>query len=185
MSDIVYRGCCGMDVHKDTVVVCVLPAVGTKGLAMRKTYRTFGNDLTRMRGWLKLLKVTEIAMESRGVYWRPVWNVLEQQGFQLWLVNPAQVKALPGRKSDGRDAKRIAEFLQDGRLDPSFVPPPEIRELPQLMRHRLSLLQQRSASCIRGRDGVGHSGYGASWEVLGVVYAKPEVRSGRHRRGST
>jgi len=55
MSDIVYRGCCGMDVHKDTVVVCVLPAVGTKGLAMRKTYRTFGNDLTRMRGWLKLL----------------------------------------------------------------------------------------------------------------------------------
>lgn len=92
--------------------------LGTRDL---KTYGTFRDDLTRMRGWLKPLKVTEIAMESTGVYWRPLWNVLENEGFRLLLVNPAQVKALQGRKRDGRDAKRIAEFLQDGRLDPSFV----------------------------------------------------------------
>lgn len=143
MSEKVYRRCCGMDVHKDTIVVCVLPPDGQAGILIRKTYGTFRNDLTRMRGWLKLLKVTEIAMESTGVYWRPVWNVLEDHGFGLVLVNPAQVKALQGRKSDPRDAKRIAEFLQDGRLDPSFVPPHEIRELRLMLRHRLSLLEQR------------------------------------------
>src|SRR5437763_12540316 len=64
MSEVVYRRCCGLDVHKDTSVVCVLPPVGQSGTAIRKVYRTFRNDLTRMRGWLKLLKVTEIAMES-------------------------------------------------------------------------------------------------------------------------
>jgi transposase len=152
MSEKVYRRCCGMDVHKDTIVVCVLAPDGQTGTAVRKTYRTFRNDLTRMRGWLKLLKVTEIAMESTGVYWRPVWNVLEGHGFRLLLVNPAQVKALQGRKTDGRDAKRIAEYLQDGRLDPSFVPPPEIRELRQILRHRLSLLQERGEAHNQIRD---------------------------------
>jgi transposase len=93
------RRCCGMDIHKNTTVVCVLPADGTKGVLARKTYCTFRNDLSRMRGWLKQLHVTEIAMESTGVYWWSVWNVLEWQGFRLLLVNPAQVKALQGRKS--------------------------------------------------------------------------------------
>lgn len=152
MTETVYRRCCGMDVHKQTVVVCVLAAVGQTGAVLRKTYGTFRNDLIRMRVWLKQLHVTEIAMESTGVYWRPVWNVLEDNGFRLLLVNPAQVKALQGRKSDRRDAKRIAELLQDGRLDGSFVPPPEIRELRQLLRHRLSLLQARGEAHNQIRD---------------------------------
>ena len=152
MSETMYRRCCGMDIHKDTMVVCVWAPDGSTGVVARKTYRTFRNDLIRMRVWLKLLRVTEIAMESTGVYWRPVWHVLEDQGFRLLLVNPAQVKALQGRKSDGRDAKRIAEYLQDGRLDPSFVPPPEIRELRQMLRHRLSLLHQRNEVHNQIRD---------------------------------
>jgi transposase len=152
MAEVVYRRCCGMDVHKDTVVVCILAPVGETGTTIRKVYGTFRNDLTRMRGWLKLLKVTEIAMESTGVYWRPVWNVLEGHGFQLLLVNPAQVKALQGRKSDRRDAERIAEFLQDGRLDGSFVPPQEIRELRQLLRHRLNLVEERGEAHNQIRD---------------------------------
>lgn len=149
----VYRRCCGMDIHKETVVVCVLPPDGKTGEAVRKIFGTFRNELSRMRGWLKLLKVTEIAMESTGVYWRPVWNVLEEQGFErLLLVNPVQVKALAGRKSDGRDCQRIAEFLQDRRVDPSFVPPPEIRQLRQLLRHRLAMLQQRNQTHNQIRD---------------------------------
>jgi transposase len=140
----VYRRCCGMDVHKETIVVCVLPPVGGEGKVIRKVYGTFRNDLIRMRVWLKQLKVTEIAMESTGVYWRPVWNVLEDEGFRLLLVNPAQVKALAGRKSDGRDAQRIAEYLQDGRLDGSFVPTAEVRQLRAMLRHRISLLEQRN-----------------------------------------
>jgi len=147
-----YRRCCGMDVHKDSIVICVLPAVGEAGKAIRKTYGSFRNDLIRLRVWLRQLRVNEIAMESTGVYWRPLWNVLEDQGFRLLLVNPAQVKALQGRKSDGRDAQRIAEFLQDGRLDASFVPPPEIRQLRVLLRHRIALLEQRNELHNQIRD---------------------------------
>lgn len=147
-----YRRCCGMDVHKDTIVVCVLPPVSDEGKIIRKTYCTFRNDLIRMRIWLKQLKVTEIAMESTGVYWRPVWNVLEDEGFRLLLVNPAQVKALAGRKSDERDAKRIAEHLQDGRLDASFVPSAEVRQLRTMLRHRISLLEQRNEVHNQIRD---------------------------------
>jgi transposase len=141
-----------MDIHKDTIVVCVLAPDGQTGPGVQKSYGTFRNDLTRMRGWLKMLKVTEIAMESTGVYWRPVWNVLEGHGFRLLLVNPAQVKALQGRKSDQRDARRIAEYLHDNRLDASFVPPQEIRELRQMLRHRLSLLQERGEVHNQIRD---------------------------------
>jgi transposase len=148
----VYRRCCGLDVHKETIVVCVLPPVGAEGKVLRKTYGTFRNELIRMRVWLKQLKVTEIAMESTGVYWRPLWNVLEDEGFQLLLVNPAQVKALAGRKSDGRDAQRIAEYLQDGRLDGSFVPPAQVRQLRSLLRHRVSLLEQRNEVHNQIRD---------------------------------
>jgi transposase len=149
----VYRRCCGMDVHKETVVVCVLPPDGKAGEPIKKIFGTFRKDLTRMRGWLKLLKVTEIAMESTGVYWRPIWNVLEGQGFErLLLANPVQVKALAGRKSDGRDCQRIAEFMQDRRLDASLVPPREVRELRHLLRHRLSLLQQRNEVHNQIRD---------------------------------
>lgn len=147
-----YRRCCGMDIHKDTIVVCVLPPDGTQGEAVRKTYATMRNDLIRMRVWLKQLKVTEIAMESTGVYWRPVWNVLEDEGFRLLLVNPAQVKALAGRKSDGRDARRIAEYLQDGRLEGSFVPTVEVRQMRTMLRHRVSLLEQRNEAHNHIRD---------------------------------
>ena len=87
-----YRRSCGMDIHKDMVVVCVLPQIGTGGEKVRKTFGTFRNDLIRMRAWLKQLKISEVAMESTGVSWGPVWNVLEEQGFRLLLVNPAQVK---------------------------------------------------------------------------------------------
>src|SRR5207248_11313842 len=107
MSEVVYRRYCGLDVHRDTIVVCVLPRVGQSGTAIRKVYRTFRNDLRRMRGWLKLLKVSEIAMESTGVYWRPVWNVLQEHGFRLLLVNSVEVKALHGSKSVPSEAQRV------------------------------------------------------------------------------
>lgn len=148
----VYRRCCGIDVHKDSIVVCVLPPMGEEGKVIRKRYATFRNDLVRLRVWLKQLRVTEMAMESTGVYWRPLWNVLEEQGFRLLLVNPAQVKALQGRKSDARDAQRLAEFLQDGRLDASFVPARETRQLRYLLRHRVSLLEQRNEVHNQIRD---------------------------------
>ena len=147
-----YRRCCGRDVHKETVVVCVLPPDGEAGQPLKKVYGRFRNDVGRMRGWLKQLKVTEIAMESTGVYWRPLWNVWEGHGFPLVLANPKQVKALHGRKSDKGDSQRIAEFLQDRRIDPSFVPPPEVRRLRDLRRYRVSLLEQQNETHNKIRD---------------------------------
>lgn len=138
-----YRRCCGIDVHQETVVVCVLPPDGQEGELTRKVYQTFRRDLIRLRVWLKQLRVTEIAMESTGVYWIPVWNLLEDPGFRMLLAQPTPVKALQGRQSDQRDSRRIAEFLQDSRLDGSYVPPRAVRELRILLRHRVSLLEQR------------------------------------------
>ena len=144
------RRCCGLDVHKETIFACVLSPQGDK--PVQKLFGTFRNDLIRMRVWLKQMGVTEVAMESTGVYWKPVWNVVEGHGFRLVLANPQQVKALHGRKSDKRDSRRIAEFLHDKRLDSSFVPPAEIRELRMLTRLRVSWLQQRNEVHNQIRD---------------------------------
>ena len=148
----VYRRCGGLDVHQETVVVWVLPPDGSAGEMIRKVFGPFRNELARMRGWFKQLKITHLAMESTGVYWMPIWNILDGHGFELLRVNPAPVKALPGRKSDQRDARRIAEFLQDRRRDGSLVPPREIRQLRQLLRHRPSLLEQRNEVHHQIRD---------------------------------
>jgi transposase len=166
-----WKRCCGLDVHKDIVVVYVLGANGSTMHPVRKTYGTFQGDLIRLRIWLKQLRVTHIAMESTGVYWIPVWNVLEDPAFTMLLANPQQVKALQGRKSDQRDAKRIAEFLQDSRLDASFVPPAEVRQLRILTRHRVSLLEQRNEVHNQIRDLLEMTGMKLSSvasDILGV-----------------
>ena len=140
-----YRRCCGLDIHKETVVACIVPDDGEHDeQARRKVFATFTRDLVRLRCWLKQCRVTEVAMESTGVYWKPVWNVLEGHFDTLLLANPGQVKALQGRKTDHRDARRVGEFLQDRRLDPSFVPPRHVRELRDLTRYRAHLKQDRN-----------------------------------------
>ena len=150
MEEVKLRRCCGLDVHKETIFACVLSTKGDK--PVHKVFGTFRNDLIRMRVWLKQMGVTDVAMESTGVYWRPVWNVLDGHGLVLLLANPGQVKALQGRKSDKRDSRRIAEFLHDGRLDGSFVPPREIRDLRGLTRLRTSWLEQRNEVHNQIRD---------------------------------
>ena len=149
-EEVKQRRCCGLDVHKESIFACVLSPQGDK--PVQKLFGTFRNDLIRMRVWLKQMGVTEVAMESTGVYWKPVWNVVEGRGFRLVLANPQQVKALHGRKSDKRDSRRIAEFLHDKRLDSSFVPPPEIRELRMLTRLRVSWIEQRNEVHNQIRD---------------------------------
>lgn len=139
-----YRRCCGMDVHKQSVMVHVLPPQGRgDGEPLEREFRTFSRDLRSLRGWLKSCRVTEVVMESTGQYWRAVWNILEEPiGPRLVLVNPAHVKALAGRKTDRIDARRLAHYLANGELDGSFVPPREIRELRDLTRWRVHLLEE-------------------------------------------
>ena len=110
---LLYRCCAGLDIHRDTVSACIRKCVrGQAEAAMEEqVFGTFTQELERLRSWLKKHKVKQVAMESTGVYWIPIWNVLEH-GFLLTLVNPAAVRALQGQKTDRIDARRIAEYLQ-------------------------------------------------------------------------
>lgn len=139
---IVYSRCCGLDVHKATVVACVL-AVDKSGKKTKKVrvFGTYFKELHRLRLWLHSCKVTDVAMESTGIYWKPIWNVLET-GFNLLLANPYHMKAIPGRKTDQQDAEWIAELHQHGLLRPSFVPPRAIRDLRDLTRSRVKLTEE-------------------------------------------
>ncbi len=137
-----YRRCCGIDVHKKSVTVCILSAMGSsKGEPLRRRFRTYTRDLKQLRTWLKNCKVTAIAMESTGQYWRPVWNILEDHFEKLLLVNPQHIKGLNGQKTDPKDARWIADLLESGKLKGSWVPSREIRELRDLTRQRVHVLE--------------------------------------------
>lgn len=139
---VVYRRCCGLDVHKNSVTACVLVFhEGGSKEVRRKEFGTYWKQLCALRWWLQVSKVTHVAMESTGVYWKPVWNVLRGH-FQLLLANPYFIKNIPSEKTDPKDAAWIADLLAHGLIRPSFVPPPEIEELRDLTRYRVKLVQE-------------------------------------------
>jgi len=145
---LLYRCCAGMDIHKESVSVCVRRRVrgNSKVETEEAVFGTFTQDLERLRQWLKERKVKQVAMESTGVYWIPVWNVLESGKYkvEMTLVNPANVRALQGQKTDRIDARRIAEYLQYGLLRASFVPPRPVRQMRELTRMRVHIQQDRN-----------------------------------------
>jgi hypothetical protein len=129
--------CAGLDVAKDEVVACVRVPDGQGGRRQEvRTYPTFTSGLEALADWLTAEGVTQAVMEATGQYWKPVWWVLEERGFQLLLVNARHVKILPGRKTDVADAAWLAELLVHGLLRGSFVPPAAIRQLRDLTRYR-------------------------------------------------
>ena len=142
--EVVYSHCAGLDVHKKTVVACRL-VPGPDGAPIRET-RTFGTlaaDLAQLGDWLTEAGVTHVAMESTGVYWQPVWNALEER-LELVLANAASIKAVPGRKTDVKDAEWIADLLRHGLIAASFVPERAMRELRQKTRLRRTMVQERT-----------------------------------------
>ena len=141
---VVYPRCCGLDVHKKTVTACVMvfDEQGRRKVR-KKQFETYRQALNMLLLWLCASKVTHVAMESTGVYWKPVWNALEGH-FHLILANPYQVKSIPSQKTDAQDSEWIADLLAHGLIRPSFVPPPEIRELRDLTRHRVKLVGDRN-----------------------------------------
>jgi len=147
--DAIYERCCGLDIHKRTVVACVI--VPGSGRQVRKDIRTFGtmtDDLLALADWLAAEGVTHVAMESTGVFWKPLFNLLEDR-FQLLLVNARDIKQVPGRKTDVKDCEWIAQLLQCGLLRSSFVPPPPQRELRELTRQRRQLVQAKASVANR------------------------------------
>jgi transposase len=147
--DVVYERCCGLDLHKRSVTACrmIPPAKGRPSKEIR-TFGTMTADLLALGDWLEEVGVTHVAMESTGVYWKPVWNLLEDR-FTLLLVNAAHVRVVPGRKRDVGDAEWLADLLRHGLLRGSFVPDRPARELRELTRYRSSLVRERTAEVNR------------------------------------
>jgi transposase len=151
--EVIVDRCAGLDVHKRTVVA----AVRTPGTGRRKrdtvvrTFSTFNDDLEALARWLVGLGVTQVAMEATGVYWKPVWQVLDDgdRFEEVLLVNPQHVKNVPGRKTDVNDATWIAQLLECGLLRGSFVPPVEIRHLREITRYRRQLTEERGREVRR------------------------------------
>ncbi len=147
--DIVHERCCGLDVHKRTVVACVIiPGPNRIPAKQIRTFGTMTRDVLQLADWLGELHVTHVAMESTGSYWKPVWNLLEHS-FELLLVNAQHMKAVPGRKTDAKDCEWIADLLRHGLLRASFVPDRFQRELRELTRYRRSLVEERTAEINR------------------------------------
>ena len=130
MEVIIDKGC-GLDVHKQSVVACIM------GKDIKKDIQTFGtytSELVSLKKWLKDNGITHIAMESTGVYWKPIFNILEDE-FEILLVNAKHIKNVPGRKTDVSDSEWICKLLRAGLLRGSFIPPRDIRELRDLTRY--------------------------------------------------
>lgn len=146
---VIYKRCAGGDVHKKTIVVCVL--ITHEDGTVEKSIRTFSTmtaDLLALDEWLTSLEVECLALESTGVFWHPVYNLLEA-GRTIILVNPQHMKAVPGRKTDTKDAEWLADLLRHGLLTASFIPPKPIRELRELTRYRKTLVAERAQEVNR------------------------------------
>src|SRR5881409_2412655 len=145
---VVYERCCGLDVHKRKIVACLLTLDCGKLQKDIRTFSTTTNALLALLDWLTGAGCTHVAMESTGVYWKPVYNILEGH-LELLVVNAQHLKNVPGRKTDVKDAEWIAELLQHGLLRGSFVPPTQQRDLRELTRYRKVLIRQRADECNR------------------------------------
>jgi transposase len=143
--DVVHKRCCGLDVHKSTVVACLM--TGRK--KETRTFRTTTEQLRCLAIWLNEANCTAVAMESTGVYWKPIYNVLELSGMELLVVNARHIKAVPGRKTDVKDAEWICDLLRHGLLRGSFIPDRSQRELQELVHYRRSLVDERNREVNR------------------------------------
>ena len=147
--DVVITRCAGLDVHQATVVATIRVPTDQDGRRIvTETFGTMAADLLALRDWLQAYGVTHVALESTGVYWKPVYYVLED-AFELWLINMRDLQHVPGRKTDVKDSEWLAQLLECGLLRSSFVPPPPIRELRDITRYRVQQTRDRSQEVNR------------------------------------
>jgi transposase len=171
--EVVHERCAGLDIGKKLVVAAI--RVRSEGRSKRRqevrSFGTFAADLEALADWLESEQVTSVAMEATGVYWKPIWHVLEDRRFELLLVNATHVKKVPGRKTDVKDAEWIAQLLECGLLRGSFVPPEVIRDLRDLTRYRKRLIQDRARESLRVQKVLEDAGVklaSVATNVLGV-----------------
>jgi len=147
--EVLYERCCGLDVHKETVVACLRVVSGDEVIREVRTFETTTASLMALSEWLAKNGCTHVAMEATGVYWKPVWHILDDGDFQLILANAAHVKNVPGRKTDVNDATWLADLLAHGLIRASFVPDTQTQELRTLLRTRKQLVREKSSHILR------------------------------------
>jgi transposase len=147
--EVLHPRCCGLDVHKETVVACVRLVIDGKTVKEVRTFATITAGLLALSDWLTETKCTHVVMEATGVYWKPVWHILSDEDFELVLANAAHVKNVPGRKSDVKDADWISDLLAHGLIRPSFVPDGPTQEMRTLLRTRKQVVREKSSHVLR------------------------------------
>jgi transposase len=147
--EVLYPRCCGLDVHKETVVACLRLVIDGKVVKEVRTFSTTTASLMGLSDWLSENQCTHIAMEATGVYWKPVWHILADDDFELVLANAAHVKNVPGRKTDVKDADWVSDLLAHGLIRPSFVPDGPTQEMRTLLRTRKQLSREKSSHILR------------------------------------
>jgi len=147
--EVLYQRCCGLDVHKETVVACLRIVSGGEIVREVRTFETTTASLMALSEWLAENSCTHVAMEATGVYWKPVWHILDDGDFKLILANASHVKNVPGRKTDVNDATWLADLLAHGLIRASFVPDTQTQELRTLLRTRKQLVREKSSHILR------------------------------------
>jgi transposase len=147
--EVLHPRCCGLDVHKETVVACLRLVIDGKAIKETRTFATITAGLLALSQWLTETHCTHVAMEATGVYWKPVWHVLSDGDFELVLANAAHIKNVPGRKSDVKDSDWISDLLAHGLIRPSFVPDGPTQEMRTLLRTRKQVVREKSSHVLR------------------------------------
>ncbi len=144
--EVMYERCCGIDVHKNMLMVCVFKSVRKKEI---REFGTMTEDILKLVEWLKETRCEIAAMESTGVYWKPIYNLLESEGIETIVVNAQHIKAVPGRKTDVKDAEWIADLVRHGLVKASYIPSREQRELREMVRYRNEIINERARELNR------------------------------------
>src|SRR5215208_6604308 len=171
MERVVER-CCGLDVHKASLTACVRVLAESGGPPYQEVreFSTTTRGLLLLRDWLASFEVELVSMEATGVYWKPIYYMLEDD-FKLWLLNARNLKNVPGRKTDVKDAAWICQLVEHGLVRPSFVPPREIRELRNLTRYRKAQIEERTREVQRLEKVLQDAGIKLSWVATRVLGA--------------
>ena len=146
VMEVIYERCCGIDIHKNMLMACIFTGVRKKEIMK---FGTMTDDIFELIKWLRDTKCQVVAMESTGVYWKPVYNILESEGIETIVVNAQHIKAVPGRKTDVKDAEWIADLVRHGLVKSSFIPDREQRELREAVRYRNEIVNERAREINR------------------------------------
>ena len=144
--EVLYKRCCGIDIHKNMMVACIFTSVRKKEI---RQFSTITEDILQLVSWLKETDCEMVAMESTGSYWKPVYNIFEEEQIPIMVVNAQHIKGVPGRKTDVKDAEWIADLVRHGLVKASYIPNRDQRELREITRYRQEVIEERARELNR------------------------------------